>query len=117
MITQTKSIKPEELKKYKDITKDFDDLKLKRNTSKKMKIRYNNPDDEDKKFIIESTDAILFIRTKELNVQSKTSGYIRFIINTPGTIGTYTPYIIVKKIGIDGVGEVEEVLKFSIEVC
>ena len=112
MLTQTKIIGPEELLQYEDITKDFD-LKYRRNISKKMKIRYNNPDDEDKTFIIDSTDPIITIRTKQLTVKSKTGEYIRFVFNIPSTVGVYTPNILVKNVENN---EVEEVLRFNIEV-
>ena len=50
-----KKISQEELDENEEITKNYE-LRLKLNTKKKMKIKYNNPDDIDKVFEIQSTD-------------------------------------------------------------
>ena len=112
MITQKIRLDPNDLK-YEDITKDFELLKFRQEASKKMKIRYNNPDDEDKTFIIESTDDIIFVRNKELNIEQKSSEYIRITFNMPKTLGTYTASVIVKN---KKTGEIEEILRFHMQV-
>ena len=109
-----KKIRNEDLSKYEEITKDFGVLKLKPNEQKKMKIRYNNPDDFDKTFEIESTDdETVNVRNKEINIESKTGEFIRLLFNAPQTFGTYTVCIVVKNKNNQ---EVEEVLRFQIEV-
>ena len=107
-------IRNEDLLKYQDITKHFDDLIFKRNTSKKIKIIYNNPDDFDKNFEIISTDNdTVFVRSKELRIESKRGNFIRLTLNIPSTICKYPVSIIVKN---KDKNEVEEVLRFNIQV-
>ena len=109
-----KKIKKEDLLKYEDRTKDFEILNFKPKETKKKKIRYNNPDDSDKIFEIESTDnEIVNVRNKELKIESKAGEFIRLIFNAPETLGTYTVSIIVTNKAIK---EVEEVLRFHIQV-
>ncbi len=102
-----------DLLKYKEITKEFDLLKFEKNISKKMKIRYNNPDDNDKNLIVESLDDVIFVRNKEMFIEQKSSEFIRLTFNIPNTLGTYTAHVIVKD---KYNGEIEEILKFKIRV-
>ena len=113
MLTQKVKLNSEELLKYEDITKDFELLKFKQEASKKMKIRYNNPDDENKSLIVESSDDIIYVRNRELNIESKTSEYIRLTFNMPKTLGNYTACIFVKN---KDNGEIEEILRFHMQV-
>ena len=108
-----KNILDQNVLKYEDITKDFELLKFKQEASKKMKIRYNNPDDVDKSFIVESTDSLIFVRNKEMNIEQKSSEYIRLTFNMPKTLGTYTASVIVRN---KNTREIEEILRFHMEV-
>ena len=109
-----KKTKKEDLSKYDKITRDYDPLKIAPNTEKKIKLRYNNPDEMDKDFEIESTaNDIIFVRSKELHVDSKAGEFIRLTIVAPKTLGKYTVSIIVKNKANQ---KVEEVLKFFILV-
>ena len=109
-----KKVNNEELLKYEDITKDFGVLNFKPNEQQKKKIRYNNPDDEDKVFEIESTDDdTINVRNKELSIESKNGEFIRLLFNAPKTLGTHTVSVIVKN---KKNKEVEEVLRFQIQV-
>ena len=113
MISNITKLNKKELLKYENITKDFDELTFERDSSKKLKIRYNNPDDEDKYFIIESLDDIIFVRNKEMKIEEKSSEYIRLTFNIPKTLGIYTSNVIVKnKI----TGEIEEILRCHMQV-
>ena len=106
--------KEEDLIKYKDITKVYPILKFEQQATKKMKLRYNNPYDEDKIIIVESTDEdILYVRTKEIKIEQKASEFIRLIFNMPRTIGVYTPKVVVTN---KANGEIEEILMFQCQV-
>ena len=105
--------KNNELLKYENITKDFDMLTFQRNISKKMKIRYNNPEDIDKNLVVESSDDIIYVRNRDMFIEQKTSEYIRLIFNIPNTIGIYTSTVTVKD---KNSGEIEEILRFHIKV-
>lgn len=96
-----------------NITKHYDLIRFHKNQEKRQKIIYNNPDDFDKNLLVESNDNMIYIRTKEVKIPSKTGQYIRFIIYAPKTKGFYSPNIIVKNARTR---EVEEVLQFNIEV-
>ena len=110
-----KKINLEDLAKYEDITKDYNNLKFKSNTQKKMKIRYNNPDDIDKVLEIESTDEdTIFVRVKELNIESKSGEFIRLTFNIPSTKCNYSPCVIVKN---KTSKQIEEILRFNITVA
>ena len=96
-----------------EITKDFPLLKFKPEMTKKMKVRYNNPDDFNKNFIIESTDDIINIRNKEISIESKSSEFIRLTFVMPKTFGNYTASVIVKNKDIN---QIEEILRFHMQV-
>ena len=113
MKTRKVKLNPDESLKYEDITKDFDLLRFKQEQSKKMKIRYNNPDDEQKTMIIESSDDIIQVRTTELNIEAKTSEFIRLCFNMPKTLGNYTSCVYVRN---KDNGEIEEILRFHMQV-
>ena len=113
MLTKKLKLSPEDALKYEDITKDFDLLRFQQEASKKMKIRYNNPDDDQKTMIIESSDDIIQVRTKEINIEPKTSEFIRLTFNMPKTMGNYTACVIVKNKDND---EIEEILRFHMQV-
>ena len=112
MASQKIKLSPKELLTYENITKDFD-LKLDKETTRKKKIRYNNPDDEDKNFVVESLDDIITIRSKEMYIEQKSSEYIKLTFNIPNTLGRYTSSVIVKN---KDKGEIEEILRFNILV-
>ena len=105
--------KNDDLLKYENITKDFDMLTFTRGESKKMKIRYNNPEDIDKNLVVESSDNIITVRNRDMFIEQKTSDYIRLIFNIPNTLGIYTSNVTVKD---KNSGEIEEILRFHIKV-
>ena len=108
-----KKISQEELDKNVEITKDYE-LRLKLNTKKKMKIKYNNPDDIDKVFEIQSTDdEILHVRTPELKIPYKEMNFIRLTFESPNTKCIYKPSIIIRN---KANKNIEEILRFKIEV-
>ena len=113
MASQKIKLSPKELLTYQDITKDFDLIKFEKGTIIKKKIRYNNPDDEDKNFVVESLDDIITIRSKEMYIEQKSSEYIKLTFNIPNTLGRYTSSVIVKN---KDKGEIEEILRFNIQV-
>ena len=113
MTSQKIKLSPKELLTYENITKDFDLIKFEKETTKKMKIRYNNPDDEEKKIIVESLDDIISVRSRDLNIEQKSSQYIKLTFNIPKTLGIYTSNVIVKNLNK---GEIEEILRFHIQV-
>ena len=101
------------LENNEDIIKDYQ-LKLLINMKKKMKIKYNNPDDVDKVLAITSTDDdILEVRTKELKVEYKDMNFIRLTFNSPSTKCIYKPCVIIKNKAND---QIEEILRFRIEI-
>ena len=113
MNIKEKKYNEEILSKYEDITKDFDLIKIQQGMSVKKKVRYNNPDDEDKNFIVDSTDDIIVVRTKELRIESKSSEYIRLVFNMPKTLGTYSASVVVTN---KDNNKIEEILRFHILV-
>ena len=105
--------KNDDLLKYENITKDFDMLTLSRGEPKKMKIRYNNPEDIDKHLVVESSDDIISVKDRDMILEQKTSEYIRLTFHTPNTLGIYTSSVTVKD---KNSGEIEEILRFHIKV-
>ena len=109
-----KKIKNEDLLKYEDCTRDYEILKFAPQAQKKIKLRYNNPDEIDKDFEIESTaNDIINVRSKELHVDSKAGEFIRLTVCAPNTLGKYIVSIVVKN---KANKKVEEVLRFQIQV-
>ena len=108
-----KKLNPNDLLKYENITKDYNNINIKKETSKKMKLRYNNPDDENKNLVIESLDDIIFVRNRELFIPQKASEFIRLTFNIPKTLGIYTSNVIIWN---KNNGEIEEILRFHIQV-
>ena len=103
-----------ELLKYEEITKEYAQIIMEKETSKKMKIIYNNPDDYNKTLEIESTDDdMVEVRTKVIHLKSKFSDYIRLTFNMPKTVANYNVSVIVKN---KTNNEIEEILKFPIQV-
>ena len=113
MLPQKKITKEELLLKNEKITKDYNTIKFKPETSKKMKFRYNNPDDEDKTILVESLDDIIEIRSKEVKIEQKNGKFIKLTFNIPKTPGNYKPVVIVTN---QRNGEIEEILRFNIYV-
>ena len=109
-----KKLKNEDLLKYEENTRDYGILKFAPQIQKKIKIRYNNPDEIDKDFEISSTsNDIIYVRKKELHIESKAGEFIRLTINAPKTIGKYIVSIVIKN---KANNTVEEVLRFHIQV-
>ena len=112
MLTE-KKLTNEELLKYENITKDYPPLKLKPETSKKMKFRYNNPDDEDKHIIVESNDEIIEVRSKEVIIEQKNGKFIKLTFHAPKTLANYKPIVVIRN---KRNGEIEEILRFNIYI-
>ena len=102
-----------DLSKYKDITKEYPVLRCHKNCTLKKKLKYNNPDDYNKTLSFIAKDPIIKLRQKELKIEYKSSKYIKFFLELPMTEGTYHPSIAIVN---NRTGEIEEVLKFNIEV-
>ncbi len=104
------------IEEYKDLTKEYS-IKIEAGSKLNKKIKYNNPDDEDKIVNIISTEPILYISTEKLVIEYKSSKYIKLTFISPQTIGKYTAYVVIE---IEKTNtkpaSVEEVLKFNIEV-
>lgn len=97
---------------YESITKEYR-TQLKSNTFYKKKIRYNNPEDNDKLVRVFTTDPVVKIKKEEILIGFKTSENIRFSIMTPETLGIYKLHIFVENRAL---GKIEEVLRFIVEV-
>ena len=108
-----KKMTKDQLLELEDITKEFDKLIMRKQTKKKMKIRYNNPEDEDKYILVESLDDIIEVKKEEIHIEEKTGEYIKLMFNIPKTEGTYKAHVLVKN---KKDGKIEEVLKFNIQV-
>ena len=102
-----------DLSKYPDITKEYPLIRCKKNSAVKKKLKYNNPDDYNKTLTLIAKDPIIKLRQKELKIEYKSSKYIKFILELPMTEGTYHPSIAIVN---NRTGEIEEILKFNIEV-
>jgi hypothetical protein len=113
VIDTNSSISAKKLNEYASITKEYPKIILKGSTTYKKKIKYNNPDDVDKIIKLTTSDPIVKIKTEQFAIEYKSSKFLRFSFEMPATEGKYRPSIIITDMKT---GEVEEVLKFFIEV-
>lgn len=108
-----KSSTNQDLSKYSYLTKEYPVIRFKKNQTIKKKIKYNNPDDYDKPITVVSKDPIIKLRQKQMTIEYKSSKYIKFLFELPMTEGNYHPSIVITN---DRTGEIEEILKFNIEI-
>lgn len=82
------------------------------------KIKYNNPDDFDKIIKCYTNDPFIKIKTDTIVLDYKSSKYLRVQFNAPKSLGTVIGYIYIENQSqeIKGKSELEEVLKFVIEI-
>lgn len=102
-----------DLSQYENITKDYGPLTFDSGEEIKYKIRYNNPDDMDKRLSIVSTDNVILVRKPELQIESKDNDYIRFTIRAPLLKCSISPSLVIINKVTD---KIEEILRFQIEV-
>ena len=92
------------------------EVEIESNQKIHKKVKYNNPNDYDKIIQITSTEPIIYVKTDKLVLDYKSSKYIRLIINSPQTLGTYTCFIVIENTTLKEENKIEEILKFKIKV-
>jgi hypothetical protein len=105
---------PKDYKNYDHITKYYERTQVEKEMNKKWKIKYLNPDDENKELDLKtSDDTLIQLKKKVLKIKEKEFDYIRFIFKAPKTEAIYKPNItIINKY----TNEIEEILSFEFEV-
>lgn len=97
------------------ITNDYN-IEIENRKTMNKKIKYNNPENIKKNLLISSTiPHVLYIKNENIQLDYKSSKYIKISISSPSTIGMYIVYIVIQKENNKGY-EIEEILKFHIKV-
>lgn len=100
---------------YMHITNDYN-IEIENRKTMNKKIKYNNPENIKKNLLISSTiPHVLYIKNENIQLDYKSSKYIKISISSPSTIGMYIVYIVIQKENNKGY-EIEEILKFHIKV-
>ena len=105
---------PKDDRNYEHITKSYPPVQIKKGVKKKWKIKYINPDDDNKELDIKTSDeTLILLKRKVLKIKEKEFDYIRFVFKAPITEAIYRPSIsIINRY----TNEIEEILQFEFEV-
>ena len=99
-----------DLSKYISITQEYEKINCNTGELLKKKISYLNPDNYKKTLFLETTDPLLELVQKKIEIESHSSKYIKLRFNIPQREGFYYVYLIIRN--LRNQNQIEEIEKF-----
>ena len=99
-----------DLSKYISITQEYKMINCNRGELLKKKFSYLNPDNYKKTLFLETTDPMLELVQKTIEIDSHSSKYIKLRFNIPPRQGFYYVHLIIRN--LTNQNQIEEIEKF-----